>query len=75
MPPMILMLLPFRRYATEGGNLLSWAIDTVEEAFLGRFFGRAILSVGIQISMKILVCGSDFSSQMIGRSILNISNT
>ena len=51
--------IAFRCGAIEGDNLLSWDIDAVEVAFLGRFFEegffifrREILSVETQIPMK-----------------------
>ena len=49
-------------------------ISTVKEAFWGRFFGREILRVGTQLSMKAPVCGGDFPSQVIWRSIIITSN-
>jgi len=50
-------------------------IDAIKEAFEEGFivFGRKILSVGTQISIKAPVCGGDFPIQVIGRSILTTS--
>ena len=51
------------------------AIGAMEKAFLERFliFGRKILSVGTQISIKAPVYGGDFSPQVIGQMILATS--
>jgi len=69
------------RGAVEGDSLHSWAIDIVEETF-ERFFEkdfgldgseREILCVDSKISIKAPIYGGDFSSQVIRRSILTIS--
>ena len=57
------------------------AIQRCERGFLRKFFEegfvifrREILSVETQLSMKSQVCGGDFSSQVIGRSILTTND-
>jgi len=68
-PPMVLMALPLNVSLRVTVYFLG-AIGAMEEAFLGWYFGREILLVGTQILMKAPVCGGDFSSLVIRRSIL-----